>query len=541
MPEPGAEPSIRGYLHVLRRGRWWVAACTLLGLAIGLTLSLTATKLYSATAQLLLQSTGSIGLTAGAQGSITSAEVQTELQLVNSAQVQTVVRKQLGGNAPGVSAAQVGQTNVIALTAVSPDPALAARTANAYASAFVSWSTATTLSNLATAENQLIGQIRALARELAGLPAGNSPQAAALSAQQAVLKGQLAQLQVAGSTASTGLELVTPALAPASPSSPRPAQEALLGLVAGLIAGIAVAFLRDSLDDTLASGEAVEPISRAPVLATVPMVPLLRKTTSPVLIPVTAPTSATAEAYRSLRTSLQFAGHDRALRTILVTSPGASDGKTTVVVNLGAVFAQAGARVVIVSSDLRRPGFSQSLAPGGHAELCSVLAGEEPLDRAVAPVPGVAGLWALGARTVLQNPTELLASQQMRTVLADLAKQYDLVLIDSPPVLPVADAMILSSYADGVLLVLASGQTRRGELRRTTEKLAQAGAPVVGCVLNKASAQQGYSYYGGYRPYGVPGNTTPSNDSAGNGAAWTERGKQNGAPLPSGQPGRREN
>jgi tyrosine-protein kinase len=535
MPEPGAEPSIRGYLHVLRRGRWWVAACSLLGLAIGLTLSLTATKMYSATAQLLVQSTGSIGLTVGAQGSITSAEVQTELQLVNSAQVQSAVRKELGGSAPGVSAAQVGQTNVIALTAVSPDPALAARTANAYASAFVAWSTATALSNLATAEKQLNGQIIAIGKELVGLPPGNSLQASALSAQQAVLKGQLAQLQVAGSAASTGLELVTPAVAPAAPSSPRPAQEALLGLVAGLIIGIAAAFLRDSLDDTLASGEAVELISRAPVLATVPMVPLLRKTTSPVLIPVTAPTSQTAEAYRSLRTSLQFAGHDRALRTILVTSPGASDGKTTMVVNLGAVFAQAGASVVVVSSDLRRPGFSQFLAPGGHAELSSVLADEQPLDQAVAPVPGVTGLWVLGARAVVENPTELLASQRMRTVLAELSQRFDLVLIDSPPVLPVADAMILSSYADGVLLVVASGQTRRGELRRTIDKLAQAGAPVVGCVLNKASAQQGYGDHSGYRLYGVPGNGAADSGLAGHG-----RGKQNGAPLPSGQPGQRE-
>ena len=137
MPEPGAEPSIRGYLHVLRRGRWWVAACSLLGLAIGLTLSLTATKLYSATAQLLVQSTGSIGLTVGGPGSITSAQVQTELQLVNSAQVQSMVRKELGGSAPGVAATQLGQTNVIALTAVNPDPTPAAKTANAYASAFV--------------------------------------------------------------------------------------------------------------------------------------------------------------------------------------------------------------------------------------------------------------------------------------------------------------------------------------------------------------------------------------------------------------------
>jgi len=153
----------------------------------------------------------------------------------------------------------------------------------------------------------------------------------------------------------------------------------------------------------------------------------------------------------------------------------------------------------------------------------------------VAPVSGVDGLWALGARTVIENPTELLASQRMRAVLAELSQRFDLVLIDSPPVLPVADAMILSSYADGVLLVVASGQTRRGELRRTTEKLAQAGAPVVGCVLNKAGAQPGYGYYGGYRQYDVPGNAATDD-----GPAWNGRGKQNGAPLPSGQPGRRE-
>ncbi len=108
----------------------------------------------------------------------------------------------------------------------------------------------------------------------------------------------------------------------------------------------------------------------------------------------------------------------------------------------------------------------------------------------------------------------------MRAVVGELSQRFDLVLIDSPPVLPVADALILSSYADAVLLVVAAGETRRGELRRTMEKLAQAGAPVVGAVLNKASAQQGYGYYGGYQPYVLPGNAA---DGAG---AHTERARQ---------------
>ena len=527
MPEPAVEPSIRGYLQVLRSGRWWVAAFSLLGLTIGLTLSLTATKQYSATAQLLVQSAGSIDLTTGGQSAITSAEVQTELQLVNSAQVQSQVLKKLG-SIPGVSASQVGQTNVIAVTSVNPSPALAARIANVYAKAFVQWSTATTLASLASAENQLKDQIKAVSKQISHLESSTSARASALFNQQAVLKGQLAQLQVAGATAATGLELVTTATAPTSPSSPKPVQETLLGLIAGLIVGIGAAFLRDSLDDTLTTGEAVELVSAAPVLATVPMVPLLRKAPSPVLVSVSAPTSQPAEAYRSLRTSLQFARNDRPLRTLLVTSPSAGEGKTTVVVNLGAVFAQAGARVVLVSCDLRRPGLSRFLAPGEQAELCSVLAGEQPLDagrhagaRRGRPVD------ARRARRYADNPTELLAGQRMRAMVAELSGTVRPRAHRQP-------AGAAGCRRPDLVELCRCRAARRGvgtdQARRAAAHRREAGPgerPVVGAVLNKATAQEEYGYYGDYQPYVLPAS------AAGNG-----RSKQNGAPLPSGQPGR---
>jgi tyrosine-protein kinase len=531
MAEPGAEPTLRGYLHVLRRGRWWVAAFSLLGLAVSLVLSLTATKQYSATAQLLVLSTASVNPSMDSgQSLITSTDVQTELQLVTSAQVQRQVAEKLGST-PEVAASEVGQTDVIAVTAVSPNPANATLIANTYARAFLNWSTATAVSNLSAAETQLNAQIKAIDKEIGQLPSGDSAQAAALSNQQAVLKGQLAQLQVAGATASTGLELVTPATPPTSPSSPKPPQDALLGLAAGLALGIGAAFLRDNLDDTLTTGESVEPVIDAPVLATVPMVAALRKKEAkPAIIAVSDPTSQSAEAYRSLRTSLQFAQQDRPLRTILVTSPSPGDGKTATVVNLGAVFAQAGIQVVIVSCDLRRPGLSQFFAPAEHAELSAVLRGHRPLDLAITPVPEVEGLWTVGTRGIAANPTELLSGRRMRSVLDELAQRFDIVLIDSPPVLPVADAMILSGYADAVLLVVAAGQTRRAELRRTRDKLGQAGATVVGAVLNKATAQDGYGYYGGYQPYAMQ--KDPFDDAS------PARQKQSGFPLPSGQPGR---
>ena len=199
-------------------------------------------------------------------------------------------------------------------------------------------------------------------------------------------------------------------------------------------------------------------------------------------------------------------------------------------------YAGAGERVVLVSCDLRRPGLGQFFAPAGHAELSSVLSGDQPLDRALSPVPSVDGLWTLGSREVAANPTELLGGDRMRSLVDDLAKRFDIVLIDSPPVLPVADALILSGYADAVLLVVAAGSTRRAELRRAAEKLAQASAPVVGAVLNKATAQDGYGYGydGGYQPY-----VLPSGGSA-DGTRMTRNGhgNQNGSPLSSGQPGR---
>jgi len=433
----------------------------------------------------------------------------------------------------------VGQTNVIAVTAVSPNPARAALIANTYAKAFVSSSTAATISNLAAAENQLDGQIQALGKEISQLKSGSAAQQAALSNQQALLKGQLAQLQVAGTVASTGLEFVAPALAPTAPSSPKPTQDAVLWLLAGLVLGVRAAFLLDSLDDTLTTSETLEQVNGAPVLATVPMVASWKKIENPVMIAVSDPTSPAAEAYRSLRTSLQFSRQDGALRTLLVTSSHAREGKTATVANLGAVFAQAGERVVLVSCDLRRPRLTQSSAPTDAPELSSVLVGELPLDQALTPVADFEGLWSLSTRSVVPNPTEMLSSRRAHDLFSELAERFDLVLIDSPPVLPVADAMILTSYADGVLLVVASGQTRRTELQRTTEKLAQANAPIVGMVLNKVNTYDRYGRYGGYGRYGAYGRYSYSSSLPLHGGEG--QSLHGSLPrLPSGMPGRND-
>ncbi len=440
--------------------------------------------------------------------------MQTDLQLATSAPVVALVRAKLG-SAPSIAASEVAQTNVIALTAVSSTPARAALIANTYASAFVKQTQTTAIGNLTTASTTLRQQINSLGKQIRSLQnrANAATQVSALVNQQAVLKEEVAQLQVNGAAATSGVEFVTPAHAPTSPSSPKPAQDALLGLAAGLMLGLGAAFLRDSLDDTLTSKEAAERSGGAPAIAMVPMVNSWRKRNRAVIASSAEPTSPAAEAYRSLRTSLQFTRQARELRTLLVTSPAAAEGKTSTLANLGAVFAQAGERVALVSCDLRRPRLGQFFGIEEQSGLSTVLLGQQTLEQALQQVPGYDCLWVLGAGPVPPNPAELLDGPRAREIFAALRENFDLVLVDSPPVLPVTDALVLSKYADGTLLVVAAGQTRRGELQRAAERFAQAKSPVVGIVLNEVTKQSGYgSGYGygyGYGSYAPDASLVP--------------------------------
>jgi capsular exopolysaccharide synthesis family protein len=497
MPEIGGAPTLRAYLTVLRRRKWWVVSFAILGLGASLALSLREAKEYSATAQLLVQSSGqSVSLGSTTQP-VTTTDVQTDLQLATSAPVLKAVRAKLG-SAPDVSVSEVAQTNVIALTAVSRTPERAALIANTYAQAFVAQTRSVALSNLTAAQGQLQSQINSLAKQVKGLQ--NNPnatsQVTALVNQEAVLKEEVAQLQVNGAAATSGVEFVTPAQAPASPSSPKPVQDALLGLAAGLILGLGGAFLRDSLDDTLASKEAAEQAAGASVLAMVPMVNSWKRRKRAIVAATADPTSPAAEAYRSLRTSVQFARQAHEFRTLLVTSPAAAEGKTSTLANLGAVFAQAGERVALVSCDLRRPRLGQFFGIDEKQGMTTVLLGQQTLEQALQKVPGYDSLWVLGAGPVPPNPAELLQGPRTGQIFATLRENFDLVLVDSPPVLPVTDAMILAGCADTTLIVAAAGQTRRAQLHRTAERFAQAKAPVAGIVLNEVSKQDGY--YGGY-------------------------------------------
>jgi len=500
--EFGSDPTLRSYAQLVRRRKRWVIAFALAGLAVSLAISFGEPKQYAASAQVLVQPSSQATALGSSQQPVTTTEVQTMLQLVTSAPVARAVQRELG-SAPSVTAAEVAQTNVIAITAVAARPASAAATANAYAKAFVNYQQAVALNSLAQAEGQLRSQIKSISKQIKQLRgmSGAASEQTALINQQAVLSEQLTQMQVNSAGETSGLVLVTPAQAPSSPTSPKPTEDGALGLAAGLVLGLAAAFLRESLDDAVTTKESAEEFGGATVLAAVPMVNSWKKRNRPLVVSLARPMSPAAEAYRSLRTSLQFARQERDLHTILVTSPAAAEGKTSTLSNLGAMFAQAGQRVVLVSCDLRKPRLGQFFGVDESLGLTTAILGEHPVEELVQAVPGDDNLWLLGSGQLPPNPAELLNGRRIQQVFSTLRGVFDLVLIDSPPVLPVTDAVVLAKDADATLLVVAAGQTSRGELQRAAEKLAQVNARVVGLVLNETTRQGGgygyrYGYYG---------------------------------------------
>jgi capsular exopolysaccharide synthesis family protein len=232
----------------------------------------------------------------------------------------------------------------------------------------------------------------------------------------------------------------------------------------------------------------------------VPMVTTWKEPDKPFIITLSDPLSPVAESYRSLRTSLQFAGHDGSMKTILVTSPMATEGKTSTIANLGVVLTKSGQSVVVVSADLRRPRLAKFFGVSDGVGLTSVIIGDATMSDALQPVDGAPGLVVLPAGPLPPNPAELLSSNKMREVIDTLRERYDIVLIDSPPLLPVTDPVVLAQQADATLVVVASSQTKKGQLQHAVDQLVSVNARRVGFVLNGITRQggTGYGYEYGY-------------------------------------------
>lgn len=287
------------------------------------------------------------------------------------------------------------------------------------------------------------------------------------------------------------VERATPATIPVAP---KPIQNTILGAIIGLIAAGSLAFLIEFLDDTLKTPTDIANVLGLSVVGYVPNEGSMEKVEGQPFVSAN-PRSPTAESFRTLRTNLEFASVDQPLKTILVTSPGPGEGKTTVATNLAAAMAQANKRVILLEGDLRRPRVHRAMGMPNQAGLSEVFRGQLDI-RDVARYSKVKDLAVITSGSLPPNPAELLGSARMKQILNRLQESASVVIIDSPPFV-VTDSTVLAAKVDGVLLVIQPGKTHADAARAMLDQLDRAGARVIGVVLNRVP-RKSRSYYGGY-------------------------------------------
>ena len=335
------------------------------------------------------------------------------------------------------------------------------------------------------------------------------------------LAAQYQLARIAQSADGATVRLVDAAPLPSFAVSPNRRRAIMFAMFLGLVLGVGVAIGVERLDDSVKSPDELSTRFQLPVLGQIPAIRVTKRQLNQELplnrlVSHVDPRSIVAEAYRSLRTNLAFARAQSRLRTIVLTSPGPADGKSTTVANLAITFAQQGQKVLLIDADLRRAVLDKTFSIPRTPGLTDVIVGVAPFDAGV-HATSVENLFVMGSGQLPPNPSELLGSQRMREVLAEARERFEVVLFDSPPLLAVTDAAVLSTIVDGTILVVRTGATTRQAVRRATSLLRVVHSRVLGAVLNDIDSKAGsyygsaYGYYYAYESHdgngGVPTNT----------------------------------
>ena len=308
--------------------------------------------------------------------------------------------------------------------------------------------------------------------------------------------GSLTPAQANG-TEAVQATVLAPATVPLVQSAPHVRRNIALGIAFGLLLGIAFALLRNFLDTKVRGEQEVRALTDSPVLGSIALDDQLARHS---VFVADQPQSRSAEAIRRLRTNLQFVGNGNDSKAVVVTSAVAGEGKSTTTINLGASLADAGARVVVVDANLRRPSIASFTGDDDGAGLSTVLIGQAQLDDVIRPWRDTS-LAVLPSGPVPPNPSELLGSAAMWELLTKLTASYDVVLLDTPPLLPVTDATILTTMVGGAIVVVGTDRLRRAQLQEALGNLETAGGNVYGLVLNKVGKRDAQDLGDGYDSY----------------------------------------
>ncbi len=507
----GEGASLRHYLTVARRRKWIILQALVLMPAAALVLSLRQQPMYRGFAEVVITGqdaaaavTG-LGSSSGPQPSDRSTETQAAL-----ARVPELARRVL--RAAGLDSRSAAALLRKSSVSAKPDVDLLQFRVDDRSAQLARWLASEYARQFTIYRRQL--DVRVLESARLKVEARAAELAAAGQRGSALYRDLLETERKLGTAEALGTSsgyVVQPADR-AARIEPRPARSLVLGLGVGLLFGLGLAFLREALDTRVRSADEISARLGIPLLGFLPPPPRSLGG-SGLLAMVATPHHASAEAFRQLRTSLAFANLKRRARTIVVTSATEDEGKSTTVANLAVALARAGQRVVLVDLDLRRPTLDRAFAVERSPGLTDVVLEHATLAEALVPVPidsGRAGrrasLELLPAGTVPLDPGELVASDELADLLAKLRERADLVLVDTPPLLQVGDAMTVSAKVDALVVVTRLNELRRPSLAGLKRLLDAAPAAKLGFVVTGAGAETDYAYGGyGAGAYGTPG------------------------------------
>jgi capsular exopolysaccharide synthesis family protein len=496
--------------HLIRifvNRRKLVAACLIAVTGAALIVSLLQTPEYQAQSQVLVanQNTGTTLLgSVQTQSSSQERDFQTQVGVLQSRPIADAVITSVGLDMTAqdllkqVAFLTESGTNIATIEVTDTSPDRAAQIANAFADSYVAWSRDLRRASIRAAVDDVEARLSETQQDIARLESQTSGTATAdeqvsLEAAKslyATLSEQLVQLQINEQLETGSGSILATASPDPEPVSPKPLRDGIVGLALGLVLGLGAAFVAENLDNTIKSADEAEQLYGAPVLGQIGRT-TSGKDDSPDLSVFQQPDGLTAESYRVLRNGLDFVNFEHDVKVVLVTSAVAQEGKSTVAANLAGVLAQAGKKTVLVECDFRRPTASKFFGLRENVGLSDVLTGAFDAAYVLQRPEHLKNLWVLTAGRMPPNPSELLGSASMKRLFDTVAEWADWIIVDSAPLLSIADTSAVARWADGVLMVTASGFTTREMAKASREMLQSVGARLIGIVVRGVKERAG--------------------------------------------------